>query len=53
MGETFEAVGAFTNTRSGPKVLSSALAGKAPAFSGPETNSQNGSKSVNAAREGW
>ncbi len=51
-GETFATVGALTKTRSGPKVPSSALAGKAPALSGPETNSQKGSKSVKAAREG-
>lgn len=52
-GETLAVVGAFTHTRSGPNVASSSVAGNAPALSGPETNSQNGSKSPNAARAGW
>ena len=41
-------------TTSGPKVWSSSpsLRGKVSAASGPETNSQNGSKSVYAARSG-
>lgn len=51
-GETLDTVGALRKTRSGPKVPSSRVAGKAPALSGPETNSQNGSKSSKAARSG-
>src|SRR4051794_28571310 len=37
--------GALMNFTSGPKVLSSSFGPKVPACNGPETNSQNGSKS--------
>src|SRR4051794_28259811 len=37
--------GALMNFNSGPKVLSSSFGPKVPACNGPETNSQNGSKS--------
>ena len=46
------APGAFTNRTSGPKVLSIAPGPKLPAWNGPETNSQNGSKSWNWALSG-
>lgn len=52
IGESFARSGARTKTRSGPNVPSSAFAGKPPAAGGPETNSQNGAKSVTAARSG-
>ena len=44
--------GALMNFTSGPKVLSSSLGPNVPACSGPETNSQNGSKSWNCALSG-
>src|SRR6185503_2834713 len=50
--EVLAAGGACTNTDYGPKVGSSALGPNAPACSGPDTNSQNGSKSPTAARSG-
>lgn len=37
--------GALAKTSCGPKVGSSSFGPKVPAFSGPETNSQNGAKS--------
>ena len=40
------------NTASGPKVASRTPGPKVPAWSGPATNSQNGSKSVQVARDG-
>ena len=43
---------AFWKSTSGPKVPSISLGPKEPALIGPATNSQNGSKSVNAARSG-
>ncbi|SKW45077.1 Uncharacterised protein [Mycobacteroides abscessus subsp. abscessus] len=43
---------AWTKSARGPKVPSSVDSFPAPAFSGPDTNSQNGSKSVKAARVG-
>jgi hypothetical protein len=42
----------FWNIALGPNVLSSAAGAQVPACSGPETNSQNGSKSENTARFG-
>ena len=42
-----------TNFASGPNVASSRPGPNVPACSGPATNSQNGSKSVNFARVGW
>lgn len=51
-GEVLAAGGAFWKTTCGPKVLSSALGPKLPAFSGPATNSQNGAKSVYCAFDG-
>lgn len=51
-GEVLAAGGAATKTSLGPKVLSSLFGPNAPACSGPLTNSQNGSKSVNPARAG-
>lgn len=42
----------WTYAVSGPKVASSRPAGNPPAPMGPETNSQKGAKSVNAARSG-
>src|SRR6478735_4836514 len=42
----------FWNIALGPNVLSSSPGAQVPACSGPETNSQNGSKSVNTARFG-
>ena len=42
-------VGALMKRTSGPKVLSSSFGPNVPACSGPETNSQNGSKSWNCA----
>src|SRR5439155_6684969 len=44
--------GALMNFSSGPKVLSSSFGPNVPACSGPETNSQNGSKSWNCALSG-
>ena len=44
--------GCDTHRASGPKVRSSAFGPKVPAWSGPLTNSQNGSNSVKAARAG-
>ena len=52
-GELFAVGGAFWNTTSGPKVPSSGLGPKLPAFKGPATNSQNGSNCWKAARLGW
>ena len=46
------AVGAFTNFSSGPKVGSRSPGPKVPAWSGPETNSQNGVKSWNCGLVG-
>ena len=51
-GDVLAAGGAAANTVCGPKVVSSAFGPNAPAFSGPETNSQNGVKSPIAARAG-
>src|SRR5262249_37044864 len=44
-GEAFGWGGVSANTTCGPNVPSSRFGPNAPAFSGPETNSQNGSKS--------
>lgn len=52
IGDRLARSGARTNTRSGPKVASSAFAGKPPAARGPDTNSQKGAKSWKAARSG-
>ena len=51
-GELFWTSGAFWNITCGPNVPSSALGPKLPALRGPATNSQNGAKSLNAARSG-
>ena len=45
-------LGIAQNLTSGPKVASSSPGPKVPAWSGPATNSQKGSKSVNLARDG-
>ncbi len=51
-GEVLARGGALTNAWRGPNVGSSVFGPKAPAFSGPATNSQNGSKPSNADRSG-
>src|SRR4051794_40100122 len=49
LGGRFASLGAFTYFSCGPNVLSSVFCGKLPAWIGPDTNSQNGSKSWNTA----
>jgi hypothetical protein len=49
----FMPAGIPRNFTSGPNVGSSSFGPNVPAFSGPATNSQNGSNSVNVARMGW
>ena len=51
-GEVLGAGGGSANTASGPNVASRAFGPKAPALSGPATNSQNGSNAPIAARDG-
>jgi hypothetical protein len=52
LGGWFGKSAALTNSTLGPNVGSSGFGPNVPALTGPATSSQNGSKSVKAARDG-